>query len=80
MRSVGALVEAAQKVSDGSLSNAFCLVRPPGHHATPNRAMGFCLFNNVAIGAKWLLRNGHAQRVAILDYDVHHGNGTQDAF
>jgi acetoin utilization deacetylase AcuC-like enzyme len=80
LRAAGGLVEAAQKVSDGQISNAMCLVRPPGHHATPHRSMGFCLFNNVAIAAQWLIVNGKASRVAILDYDVHHGNGTQDAF
>jgi len=80
LRAAGAVVEATDRVSVGQLSNAYCLPRPPGHHATPTRAMGFCLFNNVAIGAEWLLRNQRAERVAILDYDVHHGNGTQDAF
>jgi acetoin utilization deacetylase AcuC-like enzyme len=80
LRAVGGLVEAAERVSAGTLDNAFCLVRPPGHHATPTQAMGFCLFNNVAIAAAWLLQTGRAKRIAILDYDVHHGNGTQDAF
>jgi acetoin utilization deacetylase AcuC-like enzyme len=80
LRAAGAAVEAVDAVAAGRLDNAFCLVRPPGHHATPDRAMGFCVFNNVAIAAQWLLANGRARRVAILDYDVHHGNGTQDAF
>jgi acetoin utilization deacetylase AcuC-like enzyme len=79
-RAAGGAVEAVERVSDGALDNAFCLVRPPGHHATPDQAMGFCLFNNVAIAAAWLLATGRAKKVAILDYDVHHGNGTQDAF
>jgi acetoin utilization deacetylase AcuC-like enzyme len=80
LRAAGGVVEAVERVSAGRLDNAFCLVRPPGHHATPDQAMGFCLFNNVAIAAAWLLRSGRAQRIAILDYDVHHGNGTQAAF
>ena len=80
LRAAGGLVEAVAAVSDASMDNALCLVRPPGHHATPDRAMGFCVFNNVAIAAAWLLRSGRAERIAILDYDVHHGNGTQDAF
>ncbi|TME26961.1 MAG: histone deacetylase [Chloroflexi bacterium] len=80
LRAAGGLVEAVQRVADGRLQNAFCLVRPPGHHATPARAMGFCVFNNVAIAAAWMLATHRARRIAILDYDVHHGNGTQDAF
>jgi acetoin utilization deacetylase AcuC-like enzyme len=80
LRAAGACVEAVERVHEGALDAAFCLVRPPGHHATPHQAMGFCLFNNVAIAAAWLIATQRAQRVAILDYDVHHGNGTQDAF
>jgi acetoin utilization deacetylase AcuC-like enzyme len=80
LRAAGGLVEAVDKVTTRAVDNAFCLVRPPGHHATPDRAMGFCVFNNVAIAAAWLLAERRAERVAILDYDVHHGNGTQDAF
>ncbi len=79
-RAVGACLEAVDRVSNGDLDNAYCLPRPPGHHATPSQAMGFCLFNNVAIAARWLLATGRATKIAILDYDVHHGNGTQDTF
>ncbi len=80
LRAAGGLVEAVDRVSTGRCDNAFCVVRPPGHHATPDRAMGFCVFNNVAIAAAWLRGQQRAERIAILDYDVHHGNGTQDAF
>jgi acetoin utilization deacetylase AcuC-like enzyme len=75
----GAACDAVDRVLDGALDRAFCLVRPPGHHAEAGRAMGFCLFNNVAVAAAHALDRGLA-RVAILDFDVHHGNGTQDIF
>ena len=78
--STGGVLRIADAVMAGSVSNAFALVRPPGHHATPNRAMGFCLFNNVAIAARYLQREHGVGRVAIIDWDVHHGNGTQDIF
>jgi acetoin utilization deacetylase AcuC-like enzyme len=75
----GAVVDAVDRVLDGTLDRAFCAVRPPGHHATADRAMGFCLFNNVAVGAARALARG-LRRVAIVDIDVHHGNGTQAIF
>ncbi|WP_257448844.1 histone deacetylase family protein [Archangium lipolyticum] len=75
----GAAVQAVEEVMAGRARNAFALVRPPGHHAEPDKAMGFCLFNNVAIAAEAARRQG-AERVLILDWDVHHGNGTQAAF
>ncbi|MFC6673275.1 histone deacetylase family protein [Marinobacterium aestuariivivens] len=76
----GAVVQAAKRVLAGQVDNAFCAIRPPGHHAEQERAMGFCLFNNVAVGVEWALREGGAERVAVLDFDVHHGNGTVDIF
>ncbi len=76
----GALLTAIDLVMDKKTDNAFCLVRPPGHHATPTKAMGFCLFNNVAIAAKYIQSRYNLERVVIIDWDVHHGNGTQDAF
>jgi len=76
----GAAVEAAAKVSRGELQTAFCAVRPPGHHAERATAMGFCLFNNAAIAAEWLVREKHAEKILIVDWDVHHGNGTQEIF
>ena len=79
LAAAGAVVDAVERVLDGSIDRAFCAVRPPGHHATPGRPMGFCLLNNVAIGAAAALARG-LQRVAIIDFDVHHGNGTQEAF
>jgi acetoin utilization deacetylase AcuC-like enzyme len=78
--SAGAALEAAERVATGDHDLAFCLSRPPGHHATPRRAMGFCLLNNVAIAARLLQQKYGVARVAIVDFDVHHGNGTQDAF
>ncbi|HYN04365.1 MAG TPA: histone deacetylase [Vicinamibacteria bacterium] len=78
-QAAGAVADAVDKVLDGALDRAFCNVRPPGHHATPGRAMGFCLLNNVAVGAAAALARG-LKRVAVIDFDVHHGNGTQEAF
>lgn len=76
----GAVVKATDMVMRGEVSNAFCAVRPPGHHATRARPMGFCMFNNVAVGAMHALEVHGLERVAVLDFDVHHGNGTEDAF
>src|SRR3990172_2816622 len=80
LRAAGGGLAGADAVLDGAVASAFCLVRPPGHHATPSRAMGFCLFNNVAVAAAHALERRGLERVAIVDFDVHHGNGTQDAF
>ena len=71
---------ACQKVIEGEVDRAFCLVRPPGHHATASRAMGFCLFNNLAIAARFLQQQYNLSRILIVDWDLHHGNGTQDIF
>jgi len=76
----GGVIRATEAVMDGEVGSAFALVRPPGHHATPQRAMGFCLFNNVAIATKYALAKYELERTLIIDFDVHHGNGTQDAF
>jgi acetoin utilization deacetylase AcuC-like enzyme len=76
----GATVGAVEAVAGATAHNAFALVRPPGHHATPSRAMGFCLINNIAVAARYARRRLGVGRVAIVDYDVHHGNGTQDIF
>jgi acetoin utilization deacetylase AcuC-like enzyme len=80
LRAAGAAVQAVNGILDGEFKNAFAVVRPPGHHATPDRAMGFCLFNNIAIAARHAIKNRGLQRVLIMDWDVHHGNGTQDIF
>ena len=80
LRAVGAVTAAVDAVIAGEADNAFCAVRPPGHHAEPERAMGFCLFNNAAVGALRAREVHGLDRVAVVDFDVHHGNGTQAAF
>lgn len=77
---VGAIINAIDAVMNQEFDNAFCVVRPPGHHAEKEQAMGFCIFNNVAVGATYLLEKYKLDKVAIIDFDVHHGNGTQDIF
>jgi len=77
---VGGVLKAIEHVSEGKIERAFCLVRPPGHHARIGTAMGFCIFNNVAIGAEFARKRIGMQRIAIIDFDVHHGNGTQEIF
>lgn len=79
-RAAGALCAAVDAVCGGEAANAFCVVRPPGHHAEPDHAMGFCLFNNVAIGAAHARAAHNLGRIAVVDFDVHHGNGTQASF
>jgi acetoin utilization deacetylase AcuC-like enzyme len=80
LRAAGAACAAVDAVVTGEVNNAFCAVRPPGHHAEPARAMGFCIFNNAAIGARHARAAHGLGRVAVIDFDVHHGNGTQAAF
>lgn len=80
LRAAGAVVLATDLVLNEKVKNAFCAIRPPGHHAESNRAMGFCLFNNVAVGVAHAIQQYHLQQVAILDFDVHHGNGSEEIF
>ena len=80
MMSAGAAIEAVDAVASGRADNAFSLSRPPGHHATPSQPMGFCMFNNVAVAARHAFMRHGIARIAIVDFDVHHGNGTQDCF
>lgn len=80
LRAAGAALAATDAVIAGSIDNAFCSVRPPGHHARPGEPMGFCLFNNVAIAARHALEVHGLERIAIIDFDVHHGNGTAESF
>jgi len=77
---VGSIITAIDGVQQKEFKNAFCAVRPPGHHAEKNKAMGFCIYNNVAVGANYLIEKYKYNKVAIIDFDVHHGNGTQDIF
>ena len=77
---VGSIITAIDGVQNNEFKNAFCAVRPPGHHAEKNKAMGFCIYNNVAVGANYLINKYKLNKVAIIDFDVHHGNGTQDIF
>ena len=79
-RAAGAVVTAVDRIMAGEFNNAFCGVRPPGHHAESNRALGFCLFNNIAVGAAHALEEYGLKKIAILDFDVHQGNGTEDIF
>jgi len=77
---VGSIITAIDGVQNNEFKNAFCAVRPPGHHAEKNKAMGFCIYNNVAVGANYLIDEYKLNKIAIIDFDVHHGNGTQDIF
>ena len=80
LRAAGGALAACDAIMEGAVRNALCAVRPPGHHAVPGGGMGFCVFNNVAVAARYLQRHHGLERIAILDWDVHHGNGTQDIF
>ncbi len=80
LKAVGAVLDSVDQIIEGKIDRAFCPVRPPGHHAEPARAMGFCIFNNIAIGAAYVVTKRGIEKAAIVDWDVHHGNGTQKAF
>lgn len=80
LMAVGAVLESVDKIVAGEYNRAFCPVRPPGHHAEPDRAMGFCVFNNIAVGAAYAIDKKRIKKAAIIDWDVHHGNGTQKMF
>jgi acetoin utilization deacetylase AcuC-like enzyme len=80
LRAAGAAIAAVDAVMQGEVNNAFCAIRPPGHHAEPHRSMGFCVFNNVAIATRYAIEKYDLDRVAVIDFDVHHGNGTEAAF
>lgn len=80
LHAVGAVIDGIKRLDRAEIDNGFCLVRPPGHHAESHRAMGFCLFNNVATGAAWAIHHLGLQRILVVDWDVHHGNGTQNSF
>jgi acetoin utilization deacetylase AcuC-like enzyme len=80
LEATGAVLEAVDSVMRGDVSSVFCAVRPPGHHATATRGMGFCIFNHIAIAAKYLQKRHHLERITIIDWDVHHGNGTEAIF
>lgn len=77
---IGSIIAAIDGVQNSEFKNAFCAVRPPGHHAEKNKAMGFCIYNNVAVGANYLIEKYKLNKIAIIDFDVHHGNGTQNIF
>ena len=80
LSAAGSTMQAVDAVMAGEVRNAFCVLRPPGHHATPDRGMGFCIFNNVAVAARYAQKRHGVERVLIVDWDIHHGNGTQDTF
>ncbi len=80
MLAAGSVVRMIELLFAGEIETGFAAIRPPGHHAETTKAMGFCLFNNIAVGAEWARRQGLAERVAVVDFDVHHGNGTQEIF